>query len=119
MRRVLGVVALVAVVATAGACGSKKTANVQEIISGAPAKTAAASTAKVAETMKITGGPLSMPTVNASGVIAFASGKASLAFDLLGQTVKVVADGATMYATLPGLEGEPGGKPLLTRSLVG
>src|SRR2546423_11330385 len=117
MRRVLGVVALVAVVGTAGACGNKRTANAQELISGAPAKAAAASTAKISETMKITGGALDTPTVNASGVIAFAAGKASLGFDLLGQNVKVVVDGATMYERIPGLESELGGKPWIKISL--
>ena len=117
MRRVLGVVALVVAVGATGACGNKKTANAQEIISGAPAKTAAASTARVTETMKITGGSLDMPPVNASGVIDFATGKASLDFDLLGQAVKVVVDGATMYEHIPGLESQLGGKPWIKINL--
>jgi hypothetical protein len=117
MRRALGVVALIVAVGATGACGNKKTANAQEIISGAPRKTAAASTAKVSETMKITGGSLDTPTVNASGVIDFATGKATLAFDLLGQSVKVVIDGATMYERIPGLESQLGGKPWFKISL--
>lgn len=103
--------ALVVAVGATGACGNKKAANAQEIISGAPAKTAAASTAKVTETMKITGGTLAMPTVHASGVIDFAAGKASLDFDILGKGVKAVVDGATMYERIPGLESQLGGKP--------
>lgn len=120
MRRgVRAAVAVMFVAGTVSACGGGG-ASAATIVAGAPAKTTAAKTAAMSETVTIVPNPSAPPNPALGkpqvidGKIDFAARRGELTFHLpqLGD-VRGVLDGSTVYENIPAMASETGGKPWL------
>lgn len=107
-RRRLGVIAAAAVVAVAVLAGvfvltSRSAPSAFAVVTGAPAKTLAARTAQISETLDITPGAAQqsaaqfLQNIQANGVADFSHHQAGLSLTLGGVTIDVVLDGTMIY----------------------